>query len=504
MEAAERRSHAVSAARSKPDAVVNDSTSPASFEGFFADHHPDLFSAVWLITRNGHETEEIVQEAFLRLWERWERVSGLDDPEGYLYRTAMNVFRSRKRRAALALRRTVHAMPPDDGVAAVERRDALVRALALLTPRERAAVVLTNVMGSRPKRRATRSGSGRPPSACSPLADAPACRRRRPTMTRERHAVLETIRDHVPTTSDAFERLTRHRERRARAAKRRATVVGSTLAIAIVAGAVTAWWTLSLDDARPGPATAAHPAGMVAGADQYYYVRFVRYDAPGTIDESGSVTYRLDEPRTTELWAAPDGSGRVVSDPAAGEREATDRLFPPGKIIDDAVAALPTDPDAVIPALSERSLPSGASPIAIATTSPGRSAETTALLRAMEDLLTFSGPLLTPLQQAALLEAAATIPDVSTETALEDPLGRPATKLTFVIAYGEGEPVDVEWYVDPVTGQFLGQLVVEAGSPARALLIEAAGIADSSETPAPADELYVAEARAPRSLADRA
>jgi hypothetical protein len=34
-----------------------------------------------------------MQEAFLKLCERWDRVSGLEDPVGDLYRTAMNVFR---------------------------------------------------------------------------------------------------------------------------------------------------------------------------------------------------------------------------------------------------------------------------------------------------------------------------------------------------------------------------------------------------------------------------
>jgi len=126
---------------------MRDPRGPVPFETFFADHHTHLFSAMWLLTRNRHETEEIVQDAFLRVWERWDRVATLDDPEGYLYRTAMNVFRSRRRRATLAVRRTFHTIAPDDGVAAVERRDALVRALAELTPRERAAVVLTSILG---------------------------------------------------------------------------------------------------------------------------------------------------------------------------------------------------------------------------------------------------------------------------------------------------------------------------------------------------------------------
>ena len=46
-----------------------------------------------------------MQDAFLALWERWDRVGAMEDPTGYLYRTSMNVFRKRGRRAALVARR---------------------------------------------------------------------------------------------------------------------------------------------------------------------------------------------------------------------------------------------------------------------------------------------------------------------------------------------------------------------------------------------------------------
>jgi RNA polymerase sigma factor (sigma-70 family) len=59
----------------------------------------------------------------------------------------MNVFRNRFRRAALALKRLGRGSPPDDHLEAVERREVLVQALSTLTPRERAAVVLTDVLG---------------------------------------------------------------------------------------------------------------------------------------------------------------------------------------------------------------------------------------------------------------------------------------------------------------------------------------------------------------------
>jgi RNA polymerase sigma-70 factor (ECF subfamily) len=119
----------------------------ASFEAFFAEQHGDLYAALWLITRDRAEAEEIMQDAFLKLWERWDRVRTLDDPEGYLYRTAMNLLRSRKRRAALAIRHMMRPSLPDDLFEAVERREILVQAMSGLTPRERAAIVLTDVLG---------------------------------------------------------------------------------------------------------------------------------------------------------------------------------------------------------------------------------------------------------------------------------------------------------------------------------------------------------------------
>jgi RNA polymerase sigma-70 factor, ECF subfamily len=117
------------------------------FEAFFLEHHEPLFRALWLVTRNRHEAEEITQDAFLRLLERWPAVQAADDPKAYLYRTAMNVFRSRLRRAGVALRKAVHQLPPDDQFAEIEARDTVVRALAPLPARQRAAVVLLDVLG---------------------------------------------------------------------------------------------------------------------------------------------------------------------------------------------------------------------------------------------------------------------------------------------------------------------------------------------------------------------
>lgn len=121
--------------------------SPAGFETFFQAEHERLLRALYLVTGNEHEAEELMQDAFLALWERWDRVSAMDEPTGYLYRTSMNAFRNRLRRAARAAKRVVRDDPPEDDFARADDRDAVARALRSLTPRQRAALVLTEYLG---------------------------------------------------------------------------------------------------------------------------------------------------------------------------------------------------------------------------------------------------------------------------------------------------------------------------------------------------------------------
>jgi RNA polymerase sigma factor (sigma-70 family) len=77
----------------------------------------------------------------VRVFERWDRVGTMDSPTGYLYRTALNLHRSRRRKRASRARH--ESMPTDgDGLAVVEDRDAIVRLLAGLPKNQREAVVL--------------------------------------------------------------------------------------------------------------------------------------------------------------------------------------------------------------------------------------------------------------------------------------------------------------------------------------------------------------------------
>ncbi len=134
---------------------------PGTFEDFFRAEHARLFRALYLATGSSHESDELAQEAFLKVWERWERVREMDDPRGYLYRVAMNAFRSRLRRAARATRRAI-ARPSsaEDPFAPVDLRDELVQRLRALPERQRLALVLTDLVGLPAEKASTALGVG--------------------------------------------------------------------------------------------------------------------------------------------------------------------------------------------------------------------------------------------------------------------------------------------------------------------------------------------------------
>src|SRR5262249_24319847 len=132
---------------SAADAAREAEAELASFEEFYRAHQQRLFVSLCLLTGNRQEAEEIMQDAFVRILERWDRLGHVRDPRAFLFRVAMNVFRNRYRRAKLAMRRTVSPGSATDDLAAVEGRDAAVRVLRTLTPQQRQVAVLTWILG---------------------------------------------------------------------------------------------------------------------------------------------------------------------------------------------------------------------------------------------------------------------------------------------------------------------------------------------------------------------
>lgn len=117
-----------------------------SFDDFFLAEHDRLYRALYFITGNVHDADELCQDAFLKLWERWDRIETIDDPRAYLFRVALNGFRMRLRRAKTAARklRLTHDVPPDV-FDAIDARADVHAMLGALPARQRTALVLTEI-----------------------------------------------------------------------------------------------------------------------------------------------------------------------------------------------------------------------------------------------------------------------------------------------------------------------------------------------------------------------
>jgi RNA polymerase sigma-70 factor (sigma-E family) len=121
---------------------------PADFVAFCHEQHRRLVASLVLFCGDPGLAEEIAQEALAKACQHWERVRSMDAPGAWLHRVALNVARSRFRRAALERRVTARAGTPTvhHDIDVAEMLD-LRQALATLPERRRTAVVLRHVAG---------------------------------------------------------------------------------------------------------------------------------------------------------------------------------------------------------------------------------------------------------------------------------------------------------------------------------------------------------------------
>ncbi|GAA0936477.1 RNA polymerase sigma factor [Virgisporangium aurantiacum] len=114
----------------------------AGFDEFYQMWYSRLVAQVHAYLGNRSEAEDVVQEAFLRAWQRWPQVSQFDDAVAWVRRVAWNLATSTLRRLSVAVRAlrrqsvtvTQPGLNPD--------HVALVAALRRLPERQRLVIVL--------------------------------------------------------------------------------------------------------------------------------------------------------------------------------------------------------------------------------------------------------------------------------------------------------------------------------------------------------------------------
>ncbi len=61
-----------------------------AFKQLYTSHLNNLYRSVFLFTKSKEETEEILQEIFIKIWENREKLSEVDSLKNYLFRFAKN------------------------------------------------------------------------------------------------------------------------------------------------------------------------------------------------------------------------------------------------------------------------------------------------------------------------------------------------------------------------------------------------------------------------------
>jgi RNA polymerase sigma-70 factor, ECF subfamily len=123
----------------------------AAFEALIRTHERSVFRLAWRLLGNVDDAADVAQEVFLKLYRNLDTLHEERDIGPWLYRVTVNAAHDvlRKRRPS-GPAEDVLASPeanPEQALAADQRQRLARRAIELLPPRERAAVVLRDIEG---------------------------------------------------------------------------------------------------------------------------------------------------------------------------------------------------------------------------------------------------------------------------------------------------------------------------------------------------------------------
>ena len=116
--------------------------STSTFEDFVAAHGRRLGGFALLITGDPHDAQDVLQEALIGLYPKWQRVVGQGDPLAYVRRSIINRHLSTRRKLGRLVSLDHSRTPTTDPMPAVDGRNWAIRLIAELPERQRVAVVL--------------------------------------------------------------------------------------------------------------------------------------------------------------------------------------------------------------------------------------------------------------------------------------------------------------------------------------------------------------------------
>lgn len=118
-----------------------------SLDDLYHASYRRLVAQLYAVTGNRQEAEDVVQEAFMRAMGRWDDVRTYDAPEAWLRTVALNLARSRWRRAVRGAAALVkHGVPHEEPELSPDHV-ALMDAMRGLPEAQREALVLHHFVG---------------------------------------------------------------------------------------------------------------------------------------------------------------------------------------------------------------------------------------------------------------------------------------------------------------------------------------------------------------------
>ena len=122
------------------------SVSRSAYEGLFRDHYAQLVKLAWLLVGDKGSAEEVVQDAFMRLFGNWDRLEHLDAAPAYLRTSVVNLSRKRLRHRAVRHRHPLGPLDPEPAadlrVLARPDENAVFTEIGKLPRRQRECLVL--------------------------------------------------------------------------------------------------------------------------------------------------------------------------------------------------------------------------------------------------------------------------------------------------------------------------------------------------------------------------
>ncbi|MCD0483995.1 SigE family RNA polymerase sigma factor [Streptacidiphilus sp. ASG 303] len=115
---------------------------PDEFDAFYSRSWPRLVGQLYAMTGNLADAQDVVQEAFVRAWDRREELSSAHAPEAWVRTVAWRLAVSRWRRARSTLMAWFRHGAPGDVREPGPEHAALVAALRRIPEEQRRAVVL--------------------------------------------------------------------------------------------------------------------------------------------------------------------------------------------------------------------------------------------------------------------------------------------------------------------------------------------------------------------------